>query len=131
VGQDVPGGTAPRAGHELPLNPHLDPSLFPDAIAPVAPAKASSKAKRQNKAPDYHGDFVMLWVEFPRHPNSSKSDAYAAWLRLPEEDRDPCFDGARLFARRCADQRTEERFIPHLATWINGRRFETILEAAE
>jgi hypothetical protein len=89
------------------------------------------KARKPNARPDYHGDFEMLWAEFPRHPNSSKSEAYSAWLRLPAEDREPCFDGARLFARRCSSERTEPRYIPHLVTWINQRRFDTILEAAE
>jgi uncharacterized protein YdaU (DUF1376 family) len=103
----------------------------PVAAAPGASARSSSKAKKQNRAPDYHGDFLMLWAEFPRHPNSSKSEAYAAWLRLPIDDREPCFDGARLFARRCDEERTEPRYITHLVTWINQRRFETILETAQ
>lgn len=134
--------SVPRKNNDLAKPPlrHTEPEPEPEreeerhtpvADAPVVSARPSSKAKKQNRAPDYHGDFVMLWAEFPRHPNSSKADAYAAWLRLPVEDREPCFDGARLFARRCSDQRTEERFIPHLSTWINGRRFETILEAAQ
>jgi hypothetical protein len=107
------------------------PEDIPSAAAQGVPAKASSKGKKENRAPDYHGDFEMLWAEFPRHPNSSKAEAHAAWLRLPVGDRDPCFDAARIFAKRVADERQELRFVPHLVKWINGRRFETILEAAE
>lgn len=118
-----------------PTPPNPNPPISPqkqDTPAASAPGpSASSKAKSQNAKPTYHGDFEMLWSEFPRHPNSSKAEAYKAWLRLPEEDRDPAFDAARMFAAKVATEGQDIRFVPHLVTWINQRRFDTILEAAE
>lgn len=107
--------------------------MFPAAAAPGPSASAlpKSKPRKPNARPDYHGDFEMLWAEFPRHPNSSKSEAYSAWLRLPTEDRDGAFEATRIYARKCRAERTDLRFVPHLVTWLNQRRFDTILEAAE
>ena len=109
---------------ELPYEQPIENSLR----SPKSPEKKKIKI---NKKPDYHGDFNMLWAEYHE---GSKLKAYEAWLKLSVEDRDPCFDGMRLYK---ADLGNVEKYkamkrdppIPqHLSTFINKRHFDDWLE---
>lgn len=87
--------------------------------------------KKTNNAPDYPPAFNLLWREFPYQENASKKDAYSAWLRLPEEDRDKCLDGALAYSAWLDGQRKKRADYPgkHLSTFINSRVFDSLLEA--
>lgn len=96
--------------------------------------KKPKKPPKQNTRIAYHGDFEMLWT---KHPVGSKKVAYDAWMKLPNEDRTPCFDGVLLYK---ADIENHEKYarlkrtppIPaHLSTFINQRRFDDWLEKEE
>ena len=90
--------------------------------------------KKKNVRIPYHGDFEMLWAEYHE---GGKKPAYEAWLKLPEEDRDRCFDGMRLYKADLDDYEKWSRLrrtppIPlHLSTFINRRHFDDWLEKQE
>lgn len=92
--------------------------------------KITKRVKQTNGALSYHADFVLLWSEYPVPPNSSKKDAFASWLRLPDEDRNKCLDGAMSYADWLKGERLKRPDYPakHLSTFINSRAFDTLLE---
>lgn len=112
----------PQTPKEIKPNPPLPPNSVGSA-----PAK---RRKPTNGALVYHPDFLLLWREFPFQANASKKDAYTAWLRLPEEDRDKCFDGAISYGQWLEKERQRRSDYPgkHLSTFINSRGFDTLLE---
>ena len=100
---------------------------FPERLKPQKPKKTNNRIS-------YHGDFEMLWAEYHE---GGKKPAYEAWLKLPEEDRDRCFDGMRLYKADLDDYEKWSKLrrsppIPlHLSTFINQRHFDDWLEKQE
>jgi hypothetical protein len=96
--------------------------------APCAPVLSGKKGPLK-----YHPDFIMLWETFPKHPNASKLEAHKAWQRLDEETRMACLNGACEYGDWLDEQRKKRSDYPglHLATFINQRRWEAHLEAAQ
>jgi|GEM_PF-2987634 len=140
VGNLLPRGgvtVTPLTTFEPSSEPPEEP-VFPDlpAAASEAPAKVSKSNVKKNTRPEYHGDFEMLWAEYPKNLGSKK-EAYAAWLKLPDEDRDACFDGARAYIDwlndepRWSAQKRQPPPSKHLTTFINQRVFDTALEQAQ
>jgi len=60
--------------------------------------------------------FEEFWHMWPRR--EAKVAAMKAWKRLNNRDRLEAMDGVKKFLGR------ERRFIPHPATYLNGRRWE-------
>lgn len=86
--------------------------------------------------PDHvENDFQIVWDSWPRRKGTSRKNALSAYRRLTKRDRDQCFDGAMAYAltqsEKIEKDRGVERFCCHLSTFINQRRWETILEEAE
>lgn len=128
----------PQQTHSIALASSSQPQPEPEREEKIVGLKTnivgfeSQKSKRKtNSAPDYPDDFNLLWREFPFQANASKKDAYAAWTKLPEEDRDKCFDGAIAYASWLASERRKRPDFPgkHLSTFINSRSFDSLLEA--
>lgn len=91
------------------------------------PVPVKAKAK-----PEYPAAFNLLHDTFPKHPNASKSEALKAWTRLSEEDQDLALDGAVRYAEFLEKERRRRPDYPqlHLVTYINQRRWESLLEDA-
>lgn len=80
----------------------------------------------------YPPAFTLLHDTFPKHPNASKSEALKAWTRLSPEDQDRALDGAVRYAEFLEKERRRRPDYPqlHLVTYINQRRWESLLEDA-
>ena len=68
---------------------------------------------------DYFNDF---WSVYPR--KISKSQAQKKWATMSQKDRDAAMSAIKAQSAVWAKDKTEERFIPHPATWLNQKRFE-------
>lgn len=84
------------------------------------------KAPRGKVNPDkYTPEFEVIWSQYPPRGNSSKWKAFLAWRNLSPAQQQQVRDAARIAFPRIAE--SEERYRPHLSTWLNERRFETAL----
>lgn len=130
---DVTRYVTPPALNDTP-EPNSKPSEFnlnPPPYSP--PARAAGRVLRLPKKPDYPDEFRLLWDEFPKHPNASKSEALRRWEQLDPGDRENCLTGAMRYADFLASERRKRPDYPglHLATFIFQRRWESHIEAAE
>lgn len=68
--------------------------------------------------------FEAFWVAYPRHTN--KQAALKAFLRLNPDDVMMQTILKAISIQRQSDQWTRDggQYIPHPATWLNGRRWE-------
>jgi hypothetical protein len=121
-------GRSKQQVHRSSLNP---------ITSDVEPRALSQRRQVQQNLPrestrQLQSEFdTELWDIFPRHPNSSRTAALAAFRVLSAEEKVACLAGAVRFAIRfeaidAPREQTEERlkFVPSLATWIRQRRWE-------
>ena len=104
-------GNAPRARPQSPVTRHQE-------IHPPTPRK---------RGPGVHGfppGFEALWSLFPR--KVAKDAAAKAFARLRPDDSLQARIVAALRRQSTSVDWTKDsgRFVPHLATWLNGRRWE-------
>ena len=90
----------------------LTPFIFPDRVKPKAKPKG------------YTPEFETFWLAYPRKMNCSKLMAFKAWNKLDPDEQLQAAQALTIFIRSCRGK--EEQFIPHAATWLNQRRFETV-----
>jgi hypothetical protein len=95
------------------------PDINPSMVDP--PKKIKAKPKQNHYTEEFE---TKVWGPYPRKINCSKFEAFKSYQRLPEDLQAQCIAAIPIFARQCVGK--EEQYIPHLATWINQRRFETI-----
>jgi hypothetical protein len=90
--------------------------VFPD----VNPSMVDPPKKKEK----YSEEFETFWSAYPRKMNCSKLMAFKAWKKL---DPDEQSQAAKALPSFCNSTRgREEQYIPHAATWLNQRRFETV-----
>lgn len=82
------------------------------------------KAPKGKSGDKYTPEFEVIWSQYPPRMNSSKWKAFLAWRSLPAASQQLVREVARQAFGYIAQQ--EERYRPHLSTWINERRFETV-----
>jgi uncharacterized protein YdaU (DUF1376 family) len=77
------------------------------------------KTLRQKQGQSLNPGFDRFWVLYPKRV--AKQDALAAWRKLQ-----PDTDMLELMciALQKATWPSDRKFIPHPATWLNGRRWE-------
>lgn len=78
--------------------------------------------KRVRTKIEYHEKFEELWRAFPTDALMSKQKAYAAWLKLEEEDRDLVLASVPAFKIYC--QTHADYRAVHLVRYISERRFD-------
>lgn len=122
------------------VNPREAASTLPDPNASARVRHASARVidtqvGREGKEGKEHaserkGLFDVFWLAYPK--KVAKQDALKAFtkLRLVNGDFEKAL--AALEAAKASDQwqREDGKFIPHAATWLNGRRFEDEAHAA-
>ena len=67
--------------------------------------------------------FETWWLSYPR--KVAKQNAFKSFLKLSGDEKQKAIDVIPSFKSHWESQGTEERFIPHPATWLNGKYFET------
>jgi len=110
----------------LPQPPTQSPPISPQPTLSGKPDPVPVKAKPIAYPPA----FTLLHDTFPKHPNASKSEALKAWTRLTPDDQDRALDGAVRYAEFLEKERRRRPDYPqlHLVTYINQRRWESLLE---
>ena len=92
------------------------------------PAKESRKKKPPN--PEEHPSFAGFWSAYPRKIN--RSGASKAFSKIDPDDTLAAAMLAAIDRQKNSAQWTKDggEFIPHPATWLNGRRWEDELPVA-
>jgi hypothetical protein len=71
-------------------------------------------------------NFGAFWQLYPRRV--AKLDAQRAWARLTSQQRSECLARLPLHVDYWHGTETLRQFIPHPATFLNGRRWEDEIE---
>lgn len=72
--------------------------------------------------------FLAFWQAYPRR--IGKGDARAAFTKAAtRNDPNLIVQAALAYAQHVLETGTEQKFIPHASTWLNGERWEDDLEA--
>jgi hypothetical protein len=91
----------------------------------VTPREEKRREERNTpKAPkgaDPDG-FAEFWPEYPNH--AAKAKAVTAWAKIPAELHSEIMEALSVQKRSTAWTKDEGQFVPHAATWLNGRRWE-------
>jgi len=88
-------------------------------------SRSRSKPRKDTKIAPYSEEFESFWSIYPRKLNCSKFEASKSWDKLSIEMQRQAISAVSIFARQCAGK--DEQYICHPATWINQRRFETVV----
>lgn len=126
VDRPSPSKIPPFDGHSRGLsNPREDSTL--DQGSRKGPKDLSSSGKPDRSPSDadsLSGGFTEFWQAYPR--KVAKPQAVKAWRKLKPDTQTLTGMLAGLERDRRSDQwlRDGGQFIPHPATWLNGRRWE-------
>lgn len=66
--------------------------------------------------------FEEFYQHYPR--KKSRGHAEKAWLKIAEPEQEKAILGAKAYAKRTTEEKTEDRYIKHPATWLNGKCWE-------
>lgn len=97
----------------------LFPDISPSQVDP--PPKPKKPAKKERYTPE----FEEFWTAYPRKLNCSKLMAFRSWNRLDDEEQAQVMTVLPIFCRMMKGK--EEQYIAHATTWLNQKRFETIV----
>ncbi len=109
-------------------------SKFPDppadAVPLELPATAAPPAQRKRKTPALNGAFLDFWSAYPR--KIAKADAERAWIKLAPDDAQAQAICAAVAQQKQSEAWKKDRgaFIPHPATWLNGKRWTDEIQDA-
>ena len=98
------------------------PTPTPTVSIVVGSKEPPTRPKRARTRLDYSEQFEEFWKAFPTDPNMSKSEAFAEWQRLPEEDRAKAVFSCAAFRAYCASN-ADYRPI-HACRYLAKRRFD-------
>jgi hypothetical protein len=76
----------------------------------------------KEKAASLDRAFDKFWAVYPRH--TAKQDAKKAFLKVSPDDSLLNTMLTAIQRQKQTDQWSDPRYIPHPATWLNGRRWE-------
>lgn len=122
--------TERQTEHESEREPTENPNQTPDSrqlgIHPLTPSR-----KRPGTVHDFPPGFEAFWSAYPR--KLAKAQAAKAFARLKPDESLLARILASLQAQAAGEawQRDGGRFVPHAATWLNGRRWEDELVSAK
>lgn len=120
---------AGKHGGNIIINNNIDTPAFDKQKAGVCPScsKVNGEVKTPNKkSPPREKDFNTLWSQHPRKVN--KQEALRAWSSQPIQKTLPPVDA--LLDAHAQDAKandwgnTDKKYIPHLSTWLRGKRWE-------
>lgn len=91
-----------------------EPSLEPSVTD-------NRQGARRRKADDAPAGFIAFWSIYPRKVDRKR--ALKAYKGTAPDDVHLLLDGAEAWAAYWRREGTEEKFIPHAATWLNNERW--------
>lgn len=110
--------------HALPDTPSDTPSEeVSEGVSPEVSRKPETRNQKIEELSSAHAaEFEAWWKTYPRRVGKGQARrAYSSALKKTTADQ--LADAAEAFAARVHESGTEERFIPHPATWLNGERW--------
>ncbi len=119
-------GGRPRNNPEKPTETQQNPTKPTESLKEKDKDKDKDKIKKET----YTGAFEAFWNAYPRHTN--KKAALQAFQRI-NPDAGLLNIMLQALAAWCKSQQWTKdggQFIPHPATWLNGRRWEDELPKA-
>lgn len=90
-------------------------------VKPVAPEPSLEPSLKENTRDSAFEDF---WKAYPAERRAGKPSALRAWRKIEVDEQLAVMLGLSLWAQYWKAVGTENRFIPHAATWLNDRRWE-------
>ncbi len=103
----------PPTSNLQPLTANLQPST----VNPQPKSKALVRA-----APELDARFLEFWASYPR--KEARKGAAIAWKNLNPDELLVARILRSLEAHKVSAQWADRQFIPHPATWLNGRRWD-------
>lgn len=82
--------------------------------------KDKNKDKNKNKDKCLKADFELFWEAYPRKEGKQKAEAAFAKVVVPVQDLLDAIESQKKSAQWTKDG---GQFIPHPATWLNGKRW--------
>lgn len=102
-----------------------------DAMNPIEDSRGNTVGKgtgnreQGTSSADADGDFTAFWSEYPK--KVAKPDAQRAWVKAARKaELDVIMAGLRRHLPTWA--KSEIKFVPNAATWLNGERWNDVLE---
>jgi hypothetical protein len=101
-------------------DPVIDPESVKDRLSPSAPPRAKRSAKTGSDDPL----FSKFWAAYPR--KEAKPKALKAWQQISPDTAllGKMLDALSWQSRQPKWTKDRGEFIPHPASWLNGRRWE-------
>lgn len=84
----------------------------------------ASKPSRNGKHPQEPDGFEEIWDSYPRHTARAKAAEAYGKLAPDEDTRQAIIKGIIRSSKNPSWHRDGGQFIPHLSTYLNGRRWE-------
>lgn len=105
---------------DLPEHSHIpEPYKKEEPNGSLSETSSDPKPKKRKSYPE---DFEATWLSYPRDPNMSKAEAFAAWKRLDAADKDALAASIPAFVAYC---RANPDYRPiHMCRYIAKRRFD-------
>lgn len=110
--QTSPQEGTPTSRQEGTPMPSLEPSISNPQIEPSKNIQVSD-------------GFDEWWTMYPR--KTGKQNAGKSWSKLSDQDRRSAITAIEHHVAHWEAAGTAPQFIPHPATWLNGRRWEDVL----
>ena len=92
-----------------------------DTLCPNGSGSDNKKKLSRNKTA-YSADFEEFWKSYPDRRNNSKTNAFAEWRKLSEEDRLSAKESLVNFSNYC--RRNSDYRVLHCERYLKYRRFE-------
>lgn len=107
-----------------PANGTTDGPQTGRRIAQNADSANKFQTKKNKKKKEYISSFSTFWEAYPR--KAGKAQAEKSWAKLnPDSNLQGQIFEALDWQTQQPDWQTDSgKFIPHAATWLNGRRWE-------
>lgn len=86
------------------------------------PAESSKPTKKPKVDPEMEKRFDDFWREYPR--KQAKQEALKAFMKLSPDEVTFARMLEAIRKQKGGEQWRDPQFIPHPATWINGKRWE-------
>ena len=109
----------PRQVREL-REKMADKPVYQASEQPEPTTQAQEHKTTTETEEDYPDDFAALWAVYPKHV--AKKQALKAW-KTARRKTNTAFLLAKVQMFATQSAHTETKYIPNLATWLNGERW--------
>jgi len=105
-------------------------------MPPTPPHLEDKKEKKQKKkvgaGSAYSPGFEEAWRTYRTSVTMSKAKSWAAWQKaVTERSEDELIEAIKAYNRHLDANGTEQKFVAHMTTFLNERRYEGLLAVVE